>query len=165
MREKARDCEFGDQTDDRIIEHLIQTVKDNDLIKKCIQKRWNLDQFIEEASQREDIGQQVREMKDEHKIARVYQRQSVDRRDRQYGGGKRGKEQGSKIKASGRDQVRKKPGMKCDYCRKTDLHRPGQNCPAFGKQCLKCGKYNHFATCCKSGTTEKPGLNSRVKDQ
>ena len=164
MRE-ARDCEFGDQTDDRILEHLIQTVKDNDFIKKCIQKRCNLDQFIEEASQREDIGQQVRDMKDDHKIARVYQRQSFDRRDRRYGGGKRGKEQGSKIKASGRDQERKKPGMKCDYCKKTDLHRPGQNCPAFGKQCLKCDKYNHFATCCKSGTTEKPGSNSRVKDQ
>ena len=104
-------------------------------------------------------------MKDEHKIARVYQRQSFDRRGRRYGEGKRGKEQGSKIKSSGRDQVRKKPGMKCDYCGKTDLHRPGQNCPTFGKQCLKCGKYNHFATRCKSGITEKPGSNSRVKDQ
>jgi hypothetical protein len=59
----TRNCEFGDQADDRILEHLIQTIKDNDLIKRCSQKRWNLEQFIEEASQREDIGQQVKEMK------------------------------------------------------------------------------------------------------
>ena len=50
LREKAKDCEFGDQTDDRIFEQLIQRIKNNDLIKKSIQKRWTLDQFLEEAS-------------------------------------------------------------------------------------------------------------------
>ena len=50
MREKARD---SDQTDDRILEHLIHIVKGKDLIKKSIQKRFSLDQFIEESSQRE----------------------------------------------------------------------------------------------------------------
>ena len=50
MREKARDW---DQTDDRILEHLIHIVKGKDLIKKSIQKRFSLDQFIEESSQRE----------------------------------------------------------------------------------------------------------------
>ena len=39
LRAKAKDCEFGDQTNDRILEQLIQTIKDNDLIKKSIQKR------------------------------------------------------------------------------------------------------------------------------
>ena len=31
LREKSKDCEFGEQTDDRILEHLIQTVKDSEL--------------------------------------------------------------------------------------------------------------------------------------
>ena len=56
MRKKARDCEFGDQGDDRILEHLIQTIKDNDLIKRCIKKRWNLEYFIEEGTQRKVLG-------------------------------------------------------------------------------------------------------------
>ena len=38
-REKAKDFEFGEQTDDRILEDLLQTIKDNDLIKKRIQKK------------------------------------------------------------------------------------------------------------------------------
>ena len=98
MRQKERDCEFGDQTDDRILEHLIQTVRDNDLIKKCIQKRWNSDQFIEEVSQREDIGQQVNDMKDEHKVAKVYQRPPINRRDHRYRKGSVVKSKESKTK-------------------------------------------------------------------
>ncbi|PFX34144.1 hypothetical protein AWC38_SpisGene940 [Stylophora pistillata] len=48
-----------------------------------------------------------------------------------------------------------KPNEKRDekpfhYYGKNGDHKPGQNCPAYGKQCLKCGKYNHFAKCCKS---------------
>ncbi|KAL9952955.1 hypothetical protein ACROYT_G040288 [Oculina patagonica] len=37
------------------------------------------------------------------------------------------------------------------YCGKTGTHTPGRNCPAYGKQCLKCGKYNHYASCCTTG--------------
>ena len=71
LREKSKDCEFGEQTDDRILEHLIQTVKDSELVKRSIQKKWNLDQFLEEASQREDINQQVKDMKEDFKISKV----------------------------------------------------------------------------------------------
>lgn len=72
MREKARDCEFGDQFDDRILEHLIQTVSNENLIKECIRKKWNLDRFIDEASQRQDISQQIKDMKTEHKVAKLH---------------------------------------------------------------------------------------------
>ena len=71
LRKKSKDCEFGEQTDDRILEHLVQTIKDNELIKRSIQKKWNLDQFLEEASQREDINQQVKDMKEDFKISKV----------------------------------------------------------------------------------------------
>ena len=39
LRKKAKDCEFSDQTDSKILEQLIQTMKDNGLIKKSIQNR------------------------------------------------------------------------------------------------------------------------------
>ena len=57
LREKGKDCEFSPQTYDRILKQLIQTIKDN-LIKKSVQKRWILDHFLEEASQKEDVNQQ-----------------------------------------------------------------------------------------------------------
>ena len=155
MREKARDCEFGDQTDDRILEHLVQTVKDDDLIKKCIQKRWNLDQFIDEASQREDIGQQVKDMKEEFKVAKIHQRTPNHPRSHRKGNAAT-RFQHKQRKPEDKQQARQ-GGKHCDYCGRADTHKPGQNCPAYGKQCLKCGKYNHIAVCCKGGQQLQQG--------
>lgn len=150
LREKSRDCEFGEQTDDRILEHLIQTVKDNDLVKRSIQKKWNLDRFLEEASQRQDINQQVKDMKEDFKISKVERRP----RDFQKNGkwdGKRKPKKPPPLPRKPRDKKEER-GKGCGYCGKTGAHPPGRNCPAYGKQCLKCGKYNHFASCCRVST-------------
>ena len=50
---------------------MIQTIKDSELVKRSIQRKWNLDQFLEEGSQREDINQQVKDMKEDFKISKV----------------------------------------------------------------------------------------------
>ena len=34
---------------------------------------------------------------------------------------------------------------------------PGRNWPAYGQQCLKCGKYNHYASCCRAGAQNTEG--------
>ena len=44
--------------------YLIQAIKDSEPVKRSIPKKWNLDHFLEEASQREDSNQQVKDMKD-----------------------------------------------------------------------------------------------------
>ena len=42
---------------------------------------------------------------------------------------------------------------KCDYCGQN--HRRGKrNCPAYDKECDKCGGKNHFRTVCKSKESE-----------
>ena len=51
LREKAHECEFGETNDERILEHLIQTIQNQQLIQKCISKSWNLQQFLREAGQ------------------------------------------------------------------------------------------------------------------
>ena len=43
-----------------------------------------------------------------------------------------------------RDQM-----QNCQYCG-NKLHKHKTECPAYGKQCHKCSKYNHFAKLCKS---------------
>ena len=41
---------------------------------------------------------------------------------------------------------------KCDYCGKS--HKPGaSNCPAKGKKCNKCSRFNHFSAVCKSSSS------------
>ena len=59
LREKATDCEFGDTHDDRILEHIIQTIENKTLIHKSINKAWDLTQFLIEAAQMENIKRQV----------------------------------------------------------------------------------------------------------
>ena len=55
-REKAHDCEFGANNDERILDHLIQTIENKGLIQKCISKAWTLSEFLTEAGQIEDIS-------------------------------------------------------------------------------------------------------------
>ena len=76
LREKAQDCEFGTTHDERILEHIIQTIDNKALIQKAINKEWNLTQFLREAGQMEDIKRQVTDMKQDqaagaHSINRV----------------------------------------------------------------------------------------------
>jgi hypothetical protein len=42
-------------------------------------------------------------------------------------------------------------GNQCGYCGLTGAHRDGQNCPAYGKKCGKCHRWNHYTSVCKSG--------------
>ena len=77
LREKSTDCEFEEQTEDRILENFIQTIKDNELVKRHIQKKWVLDRFLEKESQREDTDQQVKDMKEYFGISKV-EHQSKD---------------------------------------------------------------------------------------
>ena len=46
LSEKAYECDFGDNTDKRILEHLIQTIENACLIQRCIFKDWTLQQIL-----------------------------------------------------------------------------------------------------------------------
>ena len=167
LREKSKDCEFGEQTDDRILEHLIQTIKDSELVKRSIQKKWNLDQFLEEASQREDINQQVKDMKEDFKISKVGH-ESEDSPPKSGKWGRRRNPKKKPLRPPGkRDHKKdeKKKGKSCGYCGKTGAHPPGRNCPAYGQQCLKCGKYNHYASCCRTGAQTQEGSKETKRER
>ena len=63
LREKANECKFEENSDKRILEHLIQTTHNRTLIQKATNKKWDLSQFLTEAGQMEDTSLQVRDMK------------------------------------------------------------------------------------------------------
>ena len=46
-------------------------IRVDDHIKKNISKKWHLDQFVDGASQRNHINQQVRDMNNNYKISKV----------------------------------------------------------------------------------------------
>ena len=147
LREKAYECDFGSNCDDRILEHLIQTIHNELLIQKCISKAWTLKEFLSEAGQIEDIADQVHVMKDQP-------------RDRQY-----------IARIDTHNTIRKKMNRKtlhtggreehipiCRYCGYPEIHLAIQDCPAYGKRCHKCQKRNHFAEVCKAYIYREPVL-------
>lgn len=163
LREKATECDFGDSMEERILEHLIQTVQNETLVKKAISKRWALDRFIQEASQTEDINAQMAEMKTVAKL-KVKQHPSKPQQDRN-------KRTFHKDQKPRKDDARKKTnphsakpvGKACTYCGLTGKHPPGRNCPAYGKECKKCGRMNHFAQACTASSTSMSTDDSKKK--
>ena len=128
LREKAKECEFGDTLDERILEHIIQTIDNKKLIERAISKTWDLTRFLTEASQTEDIARQIQDMGTEQ----------VDHAGRVQS-----------VPAISRSQHQMKP-WKCGFCGLLGAHVKGKDCPAFGKKCNKCRKWNHFVVACKS---------------
>ena len=84
LREKACDrCDFKDNEDERILEHIIQTTENENLIQKCISKSWTSEEFLSEAEQTEAISEQERDIRADpwrNKIARV-RKQTLTVRD------------------------------------------------------------------------------------
>ena len=56
-------------------------------------------------------------------------------------------------------KAQKEKSKSCGYCEKTGTHSPGRNCPTYRKQCLKCGKYNHYASCCRVEAPHQEEVN------
>ena len=134
LREKAIECEFGDTQDERILEHLIQTIENQHLTQKCISKSWTLQQFLTEAGQIEDISIQVQDMKAEpanFEIAKLVTQQIRRRLEHPEHDGRNGNPE------------------QCSYCGLTRAHPKGKNCPAYGVQCDICKKFNHFSSLCR----------------
>ena len=124
LREKARDCNFGTTCEERILEHIIQTISNKTLIQKCISKSWNLQEFLKETGQIEDISRQMQDMKpNQHYNTR--QRKILMQRNHSN------------------------TAIVCSYCGLKNAHTKGRNCPAYGVQCRVCYKFDHFASVCR----------------
>ncbi|CAC5366632.1 unnamed protein product [Mytilus coruscus] len=136
LRKKAHDCEFGNTTEERILEHCIQSIVNKELIRKAISKGWVLDRFIEEAAQVEDTNLQMKEMRKEevvYKVQNTFERR-FDRRQ---------------------DNNRKRQTMETnnqhshDFCNYCGFRHESRRCPAYGKDCRSCGIKNHFESMCR----------------
>ena len=120
LREKASPCEFHDTCEDRILEHLIHTIPNKTLIRKCITKGWTLSRFLVKACEYEDTDLQIRKMKGT-RLDICHKQHHIQRTHR---------------------------WPMCRYCGLSGIHPKGYNCPAFNKQCYRCKKRDHFTRVC-----------------
>ncbi|KAG1676793.1 hypothetical protein GQR58_014105 [Nymphon striatum] len=54
--------------------------------------------------------------------------------------------------------------LHCKFCGK-DHEAYKEKCPAYGKNCNKCSKRNHFAVCCKSTVNRVQAVESEESDE
>ena len=126
-KREGKECAFEDTSDDRTLEHLIQTVDNDTLIKKAINKHFSLEQFLMEATQMQDITQQMKEVKPPSKsVAKVGATQHAQKnRNQSYRPPTR--RQDKRYDGRIRDETKHKTF--CEYCGLTGVHTKGQNCP------------------------------------
>ena len=148
LREKAKNCDFHDN-DERILEHIIQTTENQELVRKVIYKKWTLKQSLDEMQLLEETNVQVNAMgqHDTGDVAKISRK--------------------SRNRKSTKQDPKPAESNACIYY---DRNHPKQKrlCPAYGKICGKCGKPNHFAAVCKStrdmGQKLKQHLSQRKRD-
>ena len=138
LREKSHDCDFKTTQDERILEHLIQTIDNQTLIQKCISKSWTLQEFLSEARQIEAISEQVHDMKSDPWSKQIYK---VAQRRRNW------ETRNSDI------SERDRKAELCNYCGLSGAHVKGRNCPAYGTQCEICRKFDHYSSVCRANTS------------
>ena len=92
LGQKSKDCEFGMNCNERILDHLFQTIENSSLIQRRFSKSWTLQEFLKEAGQIDDIFLQIRDMKvkhDDKDIAKVvdYSQRNIRQRGNQCNNG------------------------------------------------------------------------------
>ena len=138
LREKALKCDFHD-CDERILEHIIQTTTNSELVRQVLHKQWTLQQTLAEMQLLENTSEQVKPI-GQHETQDVAK---INRRK-------------SKNKVPQNEQ-KKDQNIRCKYCDRTHP-RQKELCPAYGKFCSKCDKRNHFSKVCMSVKEESKNL-------
>ena len=67
--------------------------------------------------------------------------------------------------AAGPEQIRLSETETNGYCGQVGAHPEGKNCPAYGKKCSKCQKFNHFATVCRADTSRESKKSQQRKPE
>jgi len=143
LRQQALSCSFGGLLDSEIKSHIIQTTTDGKLRKKGLREEMTLSAVLKEGRNNELSSAQNREM--EETLGARSEDKSVNKLQ---------PHPGKLYSKWQRPQQSNRPpsNQKCRNCATGTFPHVGgrEKCPAFGKQCYKCGRDNHFASACRS---------------
>ncbi|XP_014675600.1 PREDICTED: uncharacterized protein K02A2.6-like [Priapulus caudatus] len=147
LRTRAKTCEFGILQDGLIRDRVICGIPSNTLRQRLLrEEKLTLAKAIDICRAEEATRSQVGQLSGEAAGASgsctscdaVYKRQPKSSDE-------------SKGYNSRNQEVKKDSCKFCGY-----RHRPNA-CPAYGKQCIRCGKIGHFIKCCPNSDKRKQG--------
>ena len=144
LRTAATGCEY-DNVDNEIRDQIVSNCCSDKLRIKLLEKgsELTLDKALKIASTLEAVELQLKEMRVDDGC--------VNRASYNSGGGN-GRSQNQEVYSNDRTRngrqsnTQRYGNSKCGKC--GSFHRP-RECPAFGKECFKCHKYNHFRSMCR----------------
>ncbi|CAD1475159.1 unnamed protein product, partial [Heterotrigona itama] len=146
LKNKAKNCNFGNMTDSLIRDKIIIEFKDKQLRKKLFNvENLNLSRLVlifnEHMSTMQKNQQNVPKT---NKIDNI-SNNDIKNLDEEAGNSNRNEK-----------SVNIPHRKKCSKC---NQGHPMRACPAWGFKCEKCGKYNHYTNCCPYKFTEKKEVN------
>ena len=142
LRTLARTCNFCDCLKDSLLrDRIVFGVKDDQTRKKLLQDRkLTLKKYIDLYRSAEVTITQMKVISDQTALGDVHRVRAV-------------KSQNGSYRYTEKDTVK----ISCKFCAGKHQQRK-ESCPAWGKECLKCGGKNHFARACR-----KNGVKQKIK--
>jgi hypothetical protein len=136
----ASSCDFVLNKNEQIRDRLVIGVADRELSEKLqLQADLTLDMAIQMARQSELVKEQVKSQNQGQLSTQLEEVKSA-----------RSSKQGHAKHASAGDRYKHESDdfLPCSRCNKK--HSPRAKCPAMGQRCNLCGRFNHWAVCCRT---------------
>ena len=151
---KATTCKFGDLQDEFIRDRIVCGVRDESVRKELFkEKDLDLARAIAICRANEQSDKHIKDLKKaEQDVHAVHYNRSNARRNRKH--------QPSQQPRQNKQEQKSTNG--CYKCGSKQMHKR-EECPAFGQQCSKCLKWNHYAKMCLSmvNDTQQKGQNQQ----
>ena len=146
LRSKAKTCEFGDLTESLIRDRLVCGIINDKTRSRLLKKAdLTLAGALDICHADEVTSTQMKLM------SATIQHTTTDTDDKEVELVKR-----TQCRTANKSHPQAEPpkSTQCGYC--GGRHHPQQGCPAYGVNCRKCGRRNHFAKVCQSKTQARP---------
>lgn len=155
LKNRAKNCEFGDQKDFMIRDRIIFGVREARLKERLLRDSADprLERVIELCRASEASSKQVKELSGTVTVSAITNRPKTHKYKPPSKSPTHGQTSGGSInnnKQNYHHRNNKQPPtvFSCRNCGRT--HGP-RECPAYGQNCLKCHNQNHFAKMCRGG--------------
>ncbi|KAK3085333.1 hypothetical protein FSP39_001659 [Pinctada imbricata] len=147
LHELAEHCNFDDKSE-QIRDRLVIGIRDKELSEKMqLRADLTLEKACEMARNSELVKSQIKDLQSNNLDAISHPKQNTSRSQAASGSGARGYTRGQGHRRGQRQPHYPRQTKPCTACNRK---HPPQQCPAFGRECRKCGGLNHFKVCCRS---------------